>query len=129
MATLTFYVKRPSYLTPKTFKVAMQEALIYLRKITPKDTGYATDCWFVYCTNDQAAFFNIASYISFLERGSSKQAPEGMLKPLKRELPRIYSKYAVFKSATEHKTHAKKALDKLFKVLPGIFRYNLSKER
>lgn len=93
MATLEIYVNRPKQLTAEQFRLAMQDALTYIRRISPIDTGYFRATWFMYNNGDQAAFVNVASYASYLNRGSSAQAPEGIGTPLRRELPIIYGRY------------------------------------
>jgi len=58
------------------------EILQFLIDKTPVDTGLCRDSWSSDVNNDQAVFFNPTEYASYLEDGWSKQAPDGMIKPL-----------------------------------------------
>jgi hypothetical protein len=46
---------------------------------TPVDTGRARDGWKMEIDGEEYRVFNEVPYIGFLEAGSSKQAPQGMV--------------------------------------------------
>ena len=70
MATVTLYVKRPRYASTKAWKLALDDGLRYLRSITPVLTGYMKDSWFLYSTDNHAAYVNTASYSSYINDGT-----------------------------------------------------------
>lgn len=52
-----------------------------LKSNTPVDTGYAKSRWKRSTNRKGGTINNDAPYISELEKGRSKQAPDGMIKP------------------------------------------------
>ena len=69
----------------RLLKEAMDDITHHLHKeikgLTPVDTGYARASWKKRMGRDTNRIVNPAQYISFLDKGSSSQAPKGMTKP------------------------------------------------
>lgn len=59
-----------------------------LKSYTPVDTGKAQRGWSLRKTKQGSKIKNSVKYISYLEKGSSKQQPEGITKPAKKMMKR-----------------------------------------
>jgi hypothetical protein len=57
-----------------------------LKKHTPVRTGKAQRGWSLRRTQQGAKIKNSVKYIDYLEKGSSRQAPNGMTKPAKKQI-------------------------------------------
>lgn len=73
----------------KVVKEVGREALNRVKDRTPVRTGYARSRWELTTQEDGFTLENDATYISFLELGSSDQAPNGMLGITMMEVPDI----------------------------------------
>ena len=67
-------------------EAVMQYALKEVKPLTPKDTGKARRGWHLEGKGTNTQLVNKVEYIGYLENGHSKQAPSGMMKPLKRKI-------------------------------------------
>jgi hypothetical protein len=63
-----------------------QDTLVVARKNTPIDTGLARNGWRLENMFQQKRIVNRTRHINYLERGRSKQAPNGILGPTVREI-------------------------------------------
>ena len=68
-----------------------------LKNATPVDTGYAKSRWKEKKGVNSTTINNDAPYINELEKGRSKQAPNGMIKPMVEKLKRNLNKGKYFK--------------------------------
>lgn len=62
-------------ITEEQMRRRLASMLLLLEAATPKDTGFASSRWEVSGIFPRFRVSNDASYIEFLNRGSSKQAP------------------------------------------------------
>ena len=69
------------------YKVA-EDALVEAKKQTPIDKGTARRNWKIQHGNKEVLVYNRLPYIEELERGRSKQAPRGILKPTVNKIKR-----------------------------------------
>ena len=75
--------------TDKKVVKIMTIALNEVKPLTPKDTGRARRGWHLEGRGQKTKLVNNVPYIGYLEKGHSKQAPNGMIVPLKRKLKGI----------------------------------------
>lgn len=73
----------------EVIKEVGKEALTRVKDRTPVRTGYAQSRWELTVESDGFTLENDADYISYLELGSSSQAPSGMLGITMVEVPDI----------------------------------------
>jgi len=68
-----------------------------IKNVTPVDTGYAKSRWKKQTGTNSSVINNDAPYISELEKGRSKQAPDGMIKPVMAKIQHNFNKGKYFK--------------------------------
>jgi len=71
-----------------------RETYIRIYNRTPVDTGYAQSRWDLTTGTETFTISNDAEYISFLEEGSSQQAPMGMVAVTMNEMDQIVAEAA-----------------------------------
>lgn len=81
-------------LSPDDWDDLCAEVLSRLEELTPVDTGFCQSNWTESHTDTSATFENDTEYASYLDRGWSSQAPDGMIQPLLDELPDMLEAYA-----------------------------------
>ena len=62
-------------LTNKELRKRVTAMVLKLKALTPKDTGFASSRWEISGQVPRLRVINDASYIEYLNQGSSKQAP------------------------------------------------------
>lgn len=94
MGTVTVTLRNRS-LDPDAWYDLCFEFLHLLRELTPVDTGFCQDSWQdpPDISDTDATFFNDCDYASFLDDGWSDQAPDGMTRPARQQLPDLVQKY------------------------------------
>ena len=75
------------------WELLCEDVLSFLEEITPVDTGLCRDSWEMQISDTDAVFTNDTEYASYLDEGWSKQAPQGMIQPLLRILPKMVQGY------------------------------------
>lgn len=68
-------------LSPGQFDDICTELLDYIVTISPVDTGLFADSWEMNVNYPSARLFNDTPYASYLDKGWSDQAPEGVTRP------------------------------------------------
>lgn len=81
-------------LEPEQFRDVCDEMLDLLMDLTPVDTGFCRDSWYMDFSDEECTFRNEAEYASYLDEGWSTQAPNGMTGPALERLPEIVQGYA-----------------------------------
>ena len=74
-ATFAAITRQHNTLSEKEFRSRIASMLLMLKASTPKDTGFAQSEWQATGQFPRLRVLNNASYIEYLNRGSSKQAP------------------------------------------------------
>ena len=68
-------------LTPDQFNDVCQELFDYIVAISPVDTGFFAESWEMNVNYPSARLSNDTPYASYLDKGWSDQAPEGVTRP------------------------------------------------
>jgi len=64
-----------SKISKDNMQLQLTAMLVLLKRATPKDTGFASGSWHIEGSFPRFRVRNDASYIEYLNNGSSKQAP------------------------------------------------------
>jgi hypothetical protein len=85
---------RNTSLEEDVFRDVCDEMLDVLRDLTPVDTGFCRDSWYMAFDSAETTFYNDAEYASYLDDGWSSQAPSGMTGPALDRLQGIIDGYS-----------------------------------
>lgn len=94
MPSITIYLtKKDKRITTGEWGVICYEVFKRIKERTPVRTGRCKSNWDMTDHSEGRGtsyrIFNPTPYVSFLENGHSRQAPEGMVRPTLQELPEI----------------------------------------
>jgi hypothetical protein len=90
MASLHVELENTSGLSTDKFEMFCEEIFNRIVERTPVDTGACQAAWEISFESDSLCIiYNDTPYVSFLEDGHSKQAPNGMVAKTLAELPQI----------------------------------------
>lgn len=92
MASLSVTLTNESGLDPDQFDTLCNEIFDRIVDRTPVDTGACQAAWEIYFEDENTCIIsNDIDYVSYLEDGWSKQAPNGMIQITLDEIPEIKS--------------------------------------
>lgn len=82
-------------MNPDGFMLMCERGLEILKDLTPVDTGFCRDQWEIAeLSGSYCQYYNSTEYVSYLDDGWSKQAPDGMTRPFLRRLKALKQQYA-----------------------------------
>ena len=82
MGQLYITVNRPKSVPLDTWYEVAKKCLDYVIDISPVDTGRFSESWTLSTTDEGFVLHDDCEYSSYLDRGWSKQAPQGLTRPL-----------------------------------------------
>lgn len=81
-------------LSEEDFYEVMDELLSYVIQISPVDTGFFASQWELDVQYPDATLYNDTAYGEYLDEGWSKQAPDGLTKPVIKYLRELVNGYS-----------------------------------
>lgn len=91
MSTIQVKLDRPYWVFDDNWwEEGCSQFLELLIDTTPYRTGVLQDSWYLNLSETTALFYNTAEYASYIDKGRSKQAPQGMIDPCLRQLSNIF---------------------------------------
>ena len=89
MGTLTIEFKKPKTVGSREWESVGRRLLEYAIDISPIDTGRFASSWTLFIYPDSMKLYDSAEYGSFLDRGHSRQAPQGLTRPLTQKIKEL----------------------------------------